>query len=316
MKRIYLLMAICAGAFLTSCSDDDDFNTGDANVSMKQPENAARYEVKENKLFKVPVSVNGEQNGPVRVTVEVSSNSADYVKDKNFIVTSSTVTIPAGKKEAGIEIQLVDDRIINEAERILTVKIISANGANIDSELASVDINVIDNDNTPYDRIIGKWAVSIIDGFTGTPMAWEAELTGYDDADENYGKEYLLTPLADANGNIISLETGNVAMPIKFKSVNVGGKETVELKITCGTIIAEGVNFDSSGNDPNLQDCRLRIVSLGATGMITSGQITGRLSDTFDSVEFDMPVICEILTKTNQTHGIMFWYTNMNLRMK
>ena len=27
-------------------------------------------------------------------------------------------------------------------------------------------------------------------------------------------------------------------------------------------------------------------------------------------------VLCEILTKTNQTHGIMFWYTNMNLRMK
>ena len=308
-----ILLLVCATIVLTSCSDDDKTNTTDAIVSMKQP----TMDVKENKLFQVPIVVSGEQNGPIYVTVDVTTESTNYIKDTDFIVTSYTITIPKHKKEATVEISLKDDRIINDNDRILEVKITKAEGASIDNLCATSKVNVIDNDNTPYDRIIGKWAVSIINEFTGTPMAWEAELTGYDDADENYGKEYLLTPLADANGNIISLETGNVAMPIKFKSVNVGGKETVELKITCGTIIAEGVNFDSSGNDPNLQDCRLRIVSTSASGnLVSTGQITGKVSETFDKVEFDMPVLCEILTKTNQTHGIMFWYTNMNLRMK
>ena len=316
MKRIYLLTVICSGLFLASCSNDDDFNTGKASVFMKQPENAAMYEVKENKLFKVPVAVNGEQNGPIRVKVEVSSNNPEYVKDKNFIVTSSSVIIPAGKKEVGVEILLVDERIINDTERILSVKIVSAEGATIDSDLSSVSINILDNDNTPYDRITGKWSVSIINGFTGSPFTWEAEISGYDDADENYGKEYLLSPLCDANGNIISLETGNVAIPVKFKSAVVGGKEKVELKIDCGTIIAEGINFDSTGDDPNLQDCRLRIVSLGVTGMITSGQITGVVNDTYDKVEFDMPIVCEIITKTNQVYGTMFYYDRLVMNMK
>lgn len=40
------------------------------------------------------------------------------------------------------------------------------------------------------------------------------------------------------------------------------------------------------------------------------------LSDTFDSVEFDMPVICEILTKTNQTFSYLFYYDRMAMNMK
>lgn len=315
MKYIHSLLIVCAVIFLTACSDDDNMNTGHALVSMKYA-SPTTITVKENKMFKVPLVVEGEQNGPIKVTVEVTSNSEEYVEDKNFIVTSKTINIPAGKKEVGVEIRLVDDRVINDIERILTAKITSAKGAVIDPEASSVNIAILDNDNIPYDRMIGQWGVRIINGFTGEPMAWEAELIGYDDTDENYGKEYLLTPICDVSGNVIALETGNVGIPVKIKSSNKGGKETVELKINCGTIIAEGVNFDSTGDDPNLQDCRLRIVSYGVTGKITSGQITGKINDTFDYVEFDMPVVCDVLTKTNEEYTHLFYYGNMVMNMK
>lgn len=311
IKHIILLL-VCATIVLTSCSDDDKTNTTDAIVSMKQP----TMDVKENKLFQVPIVVSGEQNGPIYVTVDVTTESTNYIKDTDFIVTSYTITIPKHKKEATVEISLKDDRIINDNDRILEVKITKAEGASIDNLCATSKVNVIDNDNNPYERLASKWIASITDGFTGSPFAWETEIICYDDTDENYGRELLLSPIYDANGNIISTENGNVAIPIKFSSYKSGGKDIVQFKIECGTIIAEGINFDTTGEDPNLQDCRLRIVSLGATGMITSGQITGRLSDTFDSVEFDMPIICEILTKTNQTFSYLFYYDRMEMNMK
>lgn len=317
MKYIHSLLIACAGILLTACSDDDNMNTGNALVSMKHA-SPTTIEVKENKMFKVPLVVEGEQNGPIKVTVEVTSNSEEYAEDKDFIVTSKTVTIPASKQEVGIEIKLVDDRVINDNERILTVNIAKVNGAQIDQAKSSVKVIVLDNDNTPYDRMTGTWNISVIDGFSGSMLAWEAEIQGYDDDDENYGKEYLLSPLFDANGNAITLEDGSYAsMPVKFRNYKVGGKDVAEFKIDCGKVIAEGINFDSTGDNPDLQDCRLRIVSTSASGnLVSTGQITGKVSETFDKVEFDMPVLCEILTKTNQTHGIMFWYTNINLRMK
>lgn len=316
MKYIHSLLIACTGMLLAACSDDNNINTGHALVSMEHS-SPATITVKENKLFKVPVVVEGEQNGPIKVTVEVTSNSEEYVEDKNFIVTSKTITIPASKKEAGIEIRLIDDRIINDNERTLTVNITSANGAQVDQTKSSVNIIILDNDNMPYDRMTGTWTMSIVDGFSNTRLAWETEIQGYDDEDENYGKEYLLSPLIDANGNAISLENGNLSMPIKFRNYKVGGKDVVELKIDCGKVIAEGINFDSTGDNPELQDCRLRIVSLSSTGnTVTTGQITGTVSETFDHVKFNMPVLCEILTKTNQSFGFMFWYSDWQMTMK
>jgi hypothetical protein len=277
----------------------------------------ATCSVKENKLFKVPLVVDGKQNGTITATVEVTSDNADYIEDKNFIVTSYTVSIPASKKEVSIEIIPVDDREINTSARTLSVKIVDVKGAKINTDNAICNVSIVDNDDNPYERLAGKWTAYITDGFSGTGMAWETEITTYDEEEENYGRELLVAPLCDASGSAIALEDGSmVALPIKFRSIKSGNTETVELKIECGTVIAEGVNFDSTGEDLALQDCRLRIVTLGAVGIVNTGSITGRIDETTNTISFDMPVLCEIVTKTNQVYSYLFYYDSLRFVLK
>ncbi len=309
------------GMLFTACSDDDDFNTGDATVYVQQPVGEEPDSVRENKTLYVPIMVEGVQNGPINVTVEVVSNSADYVEDKDYIVTSHKVRIPEGKTSVNVEIRLVDERIINDEdnERMLTVRIISANGAEISADKGEASYRIIDNDNSVYERMSGDWTVTAYNGFSETmePFTWNTVVETYDFEDDLYESEYKILSWADGGGNLLD-NTVYGTMPLRFKSVFVGGKEKVEVSFRLGSVIATGLNYDSSADqsDADKQDCSLRIISLSSMGLITSGKITGTVSDSYDRIEFAMPLVGEVISKSNQTVTYMFWWERIVMEKK
>ncbi len=316
MKKIFLLAFAAVGLLFTACSeDDDDFNSGSATVFVKQPTGERPDSIRENKTLYVPIKVEGEQNGPIEVTVEVTSNRSDYVEDKDYIVTSHSIRIPAGKDSVNVEVRLVDERVINPTEedqqRVLTVRIVEAQGASVDAVRGSADFRIIDNDNSVYERMAGEWevyAVNVLSDAADNAMTWVTTWSTYDYEDDLYETEYKVAPWASADGEMLDASLyGN--LPLRFKSVMIDGKESVTVYFRCGSIVATGLDYDDSADHSNAdeQDCSIRLMSYGM-GPVTSGNITATVNETYDRVEFDMPVLGEILTKSNVSIGLMYYW--------
>jgi hypothetical protein len=132
LSKIFLL----AGAVLAfaSCSEKEEWNTSEgALVGMANP----TLVISEAKgLFNLPISVTGERNAEVQVTVEVTPvEETDKVvtatEDVNYIVTSKVIKVPADKTTGNIEVMTVDDAEINNARQFV-VTVVSVEGATID----------------------------------------------------------------------------------------------------------------------------------------------------------------------------------------
>ncbi|MCM1312928.1 MAG: hypothetical protein NC206_04290 [Bacteroides sp.] len=305
MKKIFLLITACAGLLLASCDDDDKLNTGDAIVSMGQP----TYSVKESKgLFTVPVSVTGKQNGQIEVTVAVSVVDENCKEDEHFLITSKKITIPASKQTGNIEIKTVDDHIIND-DRTFDLVITDVKGAKIDNTLASTRVTLVDNDALPYDRMGGSWTVTatnLMDENEET-ITWTTNLLVNDYSDEtpDNSKEYAVTPWPDWTGETLDI----LSFPLYFNYDATTRRATV--KIQLGSTIAEDINFNSDGSDPTLEKCRIIIATPSTTGYSTSGTLTGTVSEDFETITFDYPMLGIIFSSTSQPYAYFFSFSNL-----
>lgn len=303
MKKIFLLIVACTGLLLTSCSDDDKFNTGDAAVSMGQ----AEYSVKENKgLFSVPLSVTGTQNGPIEVTVGVTVTDKNCVEDKHYLITSKTVTIPASKNTGRIEIKLVDDHIINE-DRTFDLTITDVKGAKLNLTQATTHVTILDNDDIPYDRMGGSWTVTATNLMSENyeEVTWTTSFQVYDDDDPLYGREYKVSPWPDWTGEVLDI----LSFPLNFKYDESTRKATVTIQL--GSTIGEDINFNSDGSNPDLEHCNIIIATPSSTGHSTSGVLTGTVSEDFETITFDYPMMGLIVSSTSQPYAYFFNFSNM-----
>lgn len=303
MKKIFLLIAACTGLLFTSCGDDEKFNTGDAVVSMGVPE----YSVKESKgLFSVPVSVTGVQNGPIEVTVGVTVTDENCVEDKHYLITSKTVTIPASKNTGRIEIKLVDDHIINE-DRTFDLNITDVKGAKLNLEQAKTHVIILDNDDLPYDRMGGSWTVTATNLMSENydEVTWTTNLQVYDDNDPLYGKEYQVSPWPDWTGEVLDI----LSFPLNFSYNENTRKATVTIQL--GSTIGEDINFNSDGSNPDLEHCSIIIATPSSTGHSTSGVLTGTISEDFETITFDYPMMGLIISSTSQPYAYFFNFSNM-----
>ncbi|MDE5567598.1 MAG: hypothetical protein K2J12_04060 [Muribaculaceae bacterium] len=192
MKLTKYLLLASAALFLGACSNDDDWNTAsDVTVQMS----ASSMSVFENvDLFYVPVEVVGKANGPVRVTVDVTeTSSSPAVNDKNYIITSKTVVIPAGKKEVSVEIAATNDFDFND-DRQFTISIASAEGAKIGVQ-AVTDVTIVDDEHIPYQSVIGTWNWSSFSGFDGTAESYSVRIVGVSESNPNYNRKLTLKGL-------------------------------------------------------------------------------------------------------------------------
>ena len=184
----YLLLAATA-LFLGACSNDDDFNSA-SDVTVQMGESS--ISVFENvDLFYVPVEVVGKANGPVRVTIDVTeTSSSPAVNDKNYIITSKTVVIPADKSEVNIEISAKNDFDFND-DRQFTISIASAEGAKIGTQ-GTTNVTIVDDEHIPYQSVIGTWTWTDSNCFDPITDSYSVKITGVSESNPNYNRKVYL----------------------------------------------------------------------------------------------------------------------------
>jgi len=160
MKKIQLLMLMMAALpFFVSCSDDDEVNTKECTVGFENEE----FVIEETATgyTKIPITVSGHRNGPVKIIVEASPlDENGAVEGKHYMITDKTLNINADTLSSGtmnVEIKVIDDRDINE-DRQFKLTIVSAQGAEISAKTTTIRIK--DNDGDIYKSFVGTWIIN------------------------------------------------------------------------------------------------------------------------------------------------------------
>ncbi len=104
MKLNKIFAAALAILTMTACDDDDPVNTADVTVNMQQTQMSIAEDFSTGVYYYVPVVLSGETNGPVTVTIAVEGTGANpAVEDRDYMVTSKTIVIPAGETQGSFE---------------------------------------------------------------------------------------------------------------------------------------------------------------------------------------------------------------------
>lgn len=144
MKHLKNLILCLIPLSFLACNEDDEMvlNTGNATVSFSQ----SSIEIKESVTsINLPIVVSGEHNGNIRVSATMTNSSEGIEKDKNVIITTETLNIPAGTETVNLEVRL--EGVTNEeivSGRSITFEIQNAEGASV-SEQNTCTINILEN---------------------------------------------------------------------------------------------------------------------------------------------------------------------------
>lgn len=310
-KHIFILLMTLTSLFLASCDKGEEINTGKATVSMGK----ATISVKESKgLFNVPVIVTGEQNGDIKVKVDVKCDDPNCIKDKHFLVTSTEVTIPASKQSVNIEIKSVDDRVINE-DRTFSIYIVYAEGATVSEQDKSTLITLLDNDDIPYDRMDGEWTVTARDMLAEDgpkEVTWKTKLsTIVEEDEEGYGSLITMSPWRMWNGETYE---GSIDIKQTLSFSYNPSSQTATLTLKLGETMCEGIilgDKDEEGHD--LTDCFMRSATPTQTSYTINGSIIGSVNGEFNKITFNLPLMGVLYDTNGQPFSYWFWYENIIL---
>lgn len=286
MKYIKLLAIALATTSMVACSDDDaNWNSAsDVTVSMAQTE----ISVKENKgIFNVPVSVEGEANGPIQVTVEVAEVGENpAMDDVHYLVTSKTIVIPADATTGNIEISTVDNGEINEA-RQFDITIVSVEGAQVGANITTT-VNLKDNDAAFYEKLQGAWKMNFTSRYDGE-ASWSVNVVGYDEGEEGYDKTLFI------NG-VLGYSFCALEMSYFFDTASKSGY----VEIPLGTYVAD---YDDANG---IYACT--ITDDGYLAL--EGSIKGQWNEDFTEITFeeDKQLILYVINNTTGSGlGVMDW---------
>lgn len=229
MKTIYLYLLAMTAILFAACSDDDNMNSAPVTVSF----NAAEVTFKESdNLVNVPIVVDGERNGDIKVSLKVTDGSA--ISEGHFIVTSTEINIPADSEDTSfnVEMILIDDGTEENDDREFTIAIDKVDGATIGTN-GSVKVILKDVDKNPYFKLFGTWKATATDVGSGEQVTFDVKISdndGYDSYAEDYlvcqgfleagspnGDAYWL--LAYSKNGTLKLEAGN---PYFYAAYNFG----------------------------------------------------------------------------------------------
>ncbi len=298
LNKIFILAT--AALALTACSEDEEWNsTNDAVVAMGQQ----TLSVKESKgMFTVPITVTGERNAPVQVTVEVvAAETNGAVEDVNYIITSKTINISAEAEAGSVEIITVDDDGINDA-RVFTMNIIDVKGGKVavddqgNAVGASTEITLKDNDAAFYEKLGGKWTMTSVTS-RGAAQQWNVTVTAFDEDSPYYDKYLVVTGL-------MGYSWAQMVMTYAFDKATMEGSLTIEM----GQICATGVNFGLGG----LNDVALYCVE---DDYFTTTPIVGHWSEDFKTVTFqETPFIYGALLADGSLNGYT-WFSMGSIQL-
>ena len=189
--RKYITVLATSAALLSvvaSCNNSET-GAGDAKIGFEK----ASYSFKESAgLVKIRFAVTGEPKSyPISFDVTATSQEGDDVATLlKFTQSEGLKYVGNEKAPAFVEFTLVDNDVINDTKHV-TLAITNLKGAELQDGLGTAVLNILDNDNNPYDKLMGDWTftgegldegddgasfpVNISGGFTEDEMAENAD---------------------------------------------------------------------------------------------------------------------------------------------
>lgn len=266
MKYIKLL-ALCLLPFaFSACSEDEVINSGSANVGFASSEMV----ISENSSFiKVPIKVEGEHNGLVKVNVEVSNISGEQIKlDETLLLTSGSLLIPEGTESVNLELKSSIYTIEDDLDRSFTVKITSSEGAEINNSTCVVKIEEVPD---AYTALAGKWKLS-----TGASNI-----------------EFDLKAREDRSGYDCTVTYQGLSGNINVKYSNE------KLTFVTGDVLFEGVEF----NDLGIVDVLLAFVD---GNNLYTGDVDATWNDEFTMITLDYSLTGALFSSSGFTGKVWF----------
>ena len=207
MKTLkYIALAAVSTLMLASCDNKTEEGAGDAVIGFAKD----AYTFKESAgLVRIPMSVEGEAKyWPICFDIKAEISVSDEPEIENIIhFTQATGLKYAGNPDAPayVEFSVIDNLEIND-NRTVKLTIENVKGATVGT--GSTVVEIADNDNNPYDRLMGDWvlngtsiwgedgysgpqAVRIIGGFTDEEVAANADKTLVCVGFINIGTQYI-----------------------------------------------------------------------------------------------------------------------------
>lgn len=254
-----ILIATSALALAAVSCQQVEEGKGDATIGFENP----TYVYKESAgRVKLQVKFEGEpKTYPITFDVVVTPEGGLGLDSLvHFTQTENLKYMGNPDAPAYIEFDLKDNDYINES-RFLTFTLANVKGAEIVAGGKTM-IEIADNDNNPYERLMGNWVAQCYDS-DGAKAEWNVNISGGFTSDEenvNFEKtlvcwgfggkmedvsSYGITPAKqpvwyltyDAEAKTLTTQPGKVMANIwKFNGID----EDVEVKIATGAINAEG----------------------------------------------------------------------------
>lgn len=254
-----ILIATSALALAAVSCQQVEEGKGDATIGFENP----TYVYKESAgRVKLQVKFEGEpKTYPITFDVVVTPEGGLGLDSLvHFTQTENLKYMGNPDAPAYIEFDLKDNDYINES-RFLTFTLANVKGAEIVAGGKTM-IEIADNDNNPYERLMGNWVAQCYDS-DGAKAEWNVNISGGFTSDEenvNFEKtlvcwgfggqmedvsSYGITPAKqpvwyltyDAEAKTLTTQPGKVMANIwSFNGID----EDVEVKIATGAINAEG----------------------------------------------------------------------------
>ena len=258
-----ILIATSALALAAVSCQQVEEGKGDATIGFENP----TYVYKESAgRVKLQVKFEGEpKTYPITFDVVVTPEGGLGLDSLvNFTQTENLKYMGNPDAPAYIEFDLKDNDYINDS-RFLSFTLANVKGAEIVAGGKTM-IEIADNDNNPYERLMGNWVAQCYDS-EGAKAEWNVNISGGFTSDEenvNFEKtlvcwgfggkmedvsSYGITPAKqpvwyltyDAEAKTLTTQPGKVMANIwKFNGID----EDVEVKLATGAINAEGMATD------------------------------------------------------------------------
>lgn len=260
MKSLkYIAMIAFAAGVLVSCDEaKTPDGAGDATIGFAQE----LYTFKESAgLLRIPVAFTGEpKQYPITFDVVAEVEGSEFKVEELLHFTQTEGLRYAGNEEAPayIEFQVYDNQEINDS-RFVNLTITNVKGATL-AGTGKTSVEIADNDNNPYERLMGNWLATASDG-----SKFDVVINGGFNADEetvNFEKTLVCWGFG---GQMVDLTSEGgaytpVKQPVWYLNYNAEEKtlstksgelmaniwtftgidEDVEVKFAAGTVNAEG----------------------------------------------------------------------------
>ena len=168
-------------ALAVSCEQEPQ-GKGDATIGFAKE----TYVYKESAgLVKIPIQFTGEpKTYPITFDIVAEVDGEELKLEDLVHFTQSKGLKYAGNPKAPVylEFQIYDNQEINDS-RFINLSIENVSGATL-AGTGKASLELSDNDNNPYERLMGNWVLSGTSPFDGKTTTTEVNISGGFSADE------------------------------------------------------------------------------------------------------------------------------------